>query len=108
MENQPDWEKINEKKRHEINLGMAVNSAVRLYAGGNTTFEKEAFKDTVRNLFGIIGDLHNELIEKKQPQAIAPQVISKCTGCGNGISEKVYEFSKKKFNKPLCIPCQKK
>jgi phage recombination protein Bet len=30
-----------------------------------------------------------------------------CEGCGNGITEKVKDFSIKKFKKPLCFDCQK-
>lgn len=31
-----------------------------------------------------------------------------CADCGMIITEKVYDFSKDKFNKPLCFQCQKK
>ena len=36
------------------------------------------------------------------------EFVDKCAGCGKGITQKVSEFSTKKFGKPLCMDCQKK
>ena len=47
----------------------------------------------------------------RQPEPKTPANVSaiadKCANCGKGITQKVADFSTKKFGKPLCMDCQK-
>lgn len=45
---------------------------------------------------------------KSNGNANGNEFVDKCAGCGKGITQKVSEFSAKKFGKPLCMDCQKK
>lgn len=52
---------------------------------------------------------------QKQPESVntrseqkTPQNGAKCQECGTWISDKVNDYSMKKFNAPLCMDCQKK
>lgn len=44
----------------------------------------------------------------QRAQAITTETKDKCVDCGCFIGEKVAEFSMRRFNKPLCMDCQKK
>ena len=49
------------------------------------------------------------LQEEPEPEPEPAQSgAMRCDACGIEISEKVYNYSMSKFNKPLCFGCQKK
>ena len=61
----PNWDTINERKRREINLGMAKNGAVLLLKNKTGELQKE-YKSTVRLLFILNEELDDELLNSKQ------------------------------------------
>lgn len=46
--------------------------------------------------------------EENAPRSNGEGFIPKCAVCGVEITEKVHDYSAKKFGKPLCMSCQKK
>ena len=42
------------------------------------------------------------------PAASNGEYVPKCADCGAEITDKVHDYSAKKFNRPLCYACQKK
>ena len=35
-------------------------------------------------------------------------IVDKCDDCGDGVTQKVADYSTKRFGKPLCMSCQEK
>ena len=67
----PDWNEINNKKRREINLGMAKNGAIQLLKPATNNNWVEAYKTNVRLLFALNEKLDCELLE---PRAVKPRI----------------------------------
>lgn len=66
---------------------------------GRVRFYKEGNKQLAQN----------ETVKTVAPTKIedTKQAFNLCSGCGVEITSKVYEYSKQKYNKPLCMNCQK-
>ena len=61
----PDWNKINKRKRKEINLGMAKNGAIHILKDVKNPHWSKLYKETVRLLFLFNEELDKELLEGK-------------------------------------------
>ena len=61
----PDWEKLHERKRKEINLGIAKKSALTILRGRESIPNWNiAYKETVRQLYRLYEELDKEILQE--------------------------------------------
>ena len=58
----PDWEQINQRKRKEINLGMAKNAAISFLKDIKPEERAAKYKQTAKALFKLNEELDKELL----------------------------------------------
>ncbi len=75
------------------------------------SFDPQDFTDNAAfQSDAVDSELYDDLPEEiHEHETVTPptQPDFQCSSCNTEISEKVYEYSIEKFNKPLCIKCQK-
>lgn len=85
----------------------AIKYAYMLSLAISTGDDPEADKWTDENM----EDASEKSVARKNKGTVDMkkiQLISVCSDCGLGITEKVIHYSRSRYGKPLCIECQKK
>ena len=109
---EPNWKEINEKKAKDILKGQCLNIAGRIYSENCDKFLDKAILTS--KIAEMSLELYDTLMEKgfleerKKPVKQDPKTTSEltCGRCGAKISEKVADYSMKKYNAKLCMSCQ--
>ena len=95
-----------------IGLGSGQDNGDKAIMKANTAALKYAYVGGL--CIAMSDDPESETNTTYQPEPKAQPAkkngydyVAKCASCGKGITQKVADFSQKKFGKPLCMDCQK-
>ena len=114
---EPDWEKINKRKaereaiKHkQVQVGMSFKIAARECAGKNLDLDDLANQiiEKTKFYYGAAVEAEKQILDSASASAPTNKSDDNhCSECGRGISANVSEFSKNKYDKPLCMEHQK-
>ena len=61
---EPNWDKINAKKRKEIMLGQAMNQASRhLTTNGSISLQDDRYKELAKKFFKLNQEIYDEVMK---------------------------------------------
>lgn len=89
------------KKRAQVDAVLTVANLSELFT---QDFDDLTDKD-IETPQDKVDELKEQLKQKNEPQ---PKKEYVCAECGKTIQETVFEYSQKKYKKPLCYNCQQK